>query len=364
MRRASGRVPALAVLAAVGVLAATSARADLVSAMADFKAGRYLEAAAELQAIVDRSPGDAYGYFLLGHCALRMGRPADAELQFRRALMLDATKAAYFQGLALAFSAEAKWGRAVQVANDGLVRAKDPAEQFGLLTARGVAWEALGRLGDAARDFEAAQRIRPESWILLHLGKAYFAIHEYDRAIVVLRDALEAAPDDPVALRLLIESLLQRAGAEPDPERKRVLYADALETAQELARLATGDPDVAHIAGRAALGAGKLELAENLFHYVLALEPRQCYAMINLGRTYIALTRWDDAEAILRQAAACAPRLPVVFETLGSLYMSRGLTREAAAMFQRAEQIDPSRSDPLYPGTRPPPPTISVGNPR
>jgi Flp pilus assembly protein TadD len=65
---------ALAVVA-LAASVARPARADLPKALADFKAGRYMEATAELQTILDRSPGDAYAYFLLGHCLLRMQRP-------------------------------------------------------------------------------------------------------------------------------------------------------------------------------------------------------------------------------------------------------------------------------------------------
>ena len=63
-RKSACAAMALALIAASSSL---PARADAEEALADFKAGRYLEAAAEIQAVVDRSPGYAYGYFLLGH---------------------------------------------------------------------------------------------------------------------------------------------------------------------------------------------------------------------------------------------------------------------------------------------------------
>jgi cytochrome c-type biogenesis protein CcmH/NrfG len=76
--------------------------------------------------------------------------------------------------------------------------------------------------------------------------------------------------------------------------------------------------------------------------------------MVNLGRTYIALGRWNDAEAALVKAAACAPRMAVVFETLGDLYMRRGLPEQAVDAYGRAETLEPEPSVP----------TIPVRNPR
>src|SRR6185436_11538987 len=113
-------------VALLGVAIARPVRADVPKALSDFKAGRYMEAAAELQALLDRSPGDAYAYFLLGHCLLRMQHPDDAEKQFKRAIEIDPTKPEYFQGLALALKTSADWQHAIQTASDGLTRAADP----------------------------------------------------------------------------------------------------------------------------------------------------------------------------------------------------------------------------------------------
>src|SRR5262249_50030835 len=101
------------------------------------------------------------------------------------------------------------------------------------------------------------------------------------------------------------------------------------------------DAEAVYLVGRAALGAGQLEQAERLFLHVLSLDPRQCYAMVNLGRTYMALARWSEAEGYLRQASACAPRLAVVYETIGDLYIKTGMPQQAAVAYRRAEEIEP-----------------------
>ncbi len=335
-RTLSGAVACVAL-----VLAWSGARAGIDKAVADYKAGRTLEAAAQLQSIVDRDPGYAYGHFLLGHCLLKMLHPSEAEAAFRRALSIDPTRAEYYQGLALALKAQADWSHAVQAASEGLQRVQDPRERYALLALRGYAWGALERWEEAAHDLEAARRIRPEPWVCLLLGKAYVALQDFPDAVAPLQQALQATPDDPLILRLLADCLVRAAGDETIPQRKRTLYTEALTYAQRLAATRPDDVEAVHLLGRAALGAGQLAQAERVFLHVLSLEPRQCYAMVNLGRTYMALARWSEAETFLRQAAACAPRLAVVFETIGDLYMKTGMPQQAAVAYRHAGEIEP-----------------------
>jgi tetratricopeptide (TPR) repeat protein len=355
-------VVAVFLLAACG----TAARADAAKAFADYKAGRYLEAAAEMQAVVDRSPGYAYGYLLLGHCMLKTKQPRQAGAYFRRALELDPTRPEYYQGLALAMRAEANWRLVVSVTTDGLQHARDDETRFAFLKLRGYAFGTLQAWNLAVRDLEAARRIHPEPSVLVLLGKAYFAMGENGSAVLPLQIVLQSAPDQPSVIRLLAECYLRLAAGQRDPSRKVAYYVKSLEYAQNLSALTPNDMEAVNLVGRAALGAGRLDQAERVFLHVLNRDPRQCYAMVNLGRTYFAAERWTDAEVVLRRAAACAPRMAAVYETLGELYLKRGQPQEAAAAFRRAEEIEPTEPDPVpfpaEPGDSPG--TINVSGPR
>ena len=356
MTRRSARVASA--LALIASLCALPARGDAQGALAAYKAGRYLDAAAEIQAVVDQSPGYPYGYFLLGHCMLKMRRTGEAELQFWRALRLDPSRAEYYHGFALALYASGNWPLMIRAADEGLKHAPDPRTRWALLVLRGYASGALRRWNDAVRDLELAQRIHSEPSLLVLLGKARFATGAYTDAVVPLRQVLQIAPDDPVVLRLLAECFLRMAPSEQDAVRRRFDYLQSMAYAQRLASVTPDDLDAVHLVGRAALGAGRLDQAENVFRHVLAVNPRQCYAMANLGRTYMAAARWAEAEAYLRNASACAPRLTTVYESLGDLYLELGKPQEAAAAFRRAEEIEPTR------GGADPPGSIPVFQPR
>ena len=348
-----GKARAVSALALFACIASLPVRADEKEALAAYKAGRYLDAVAEIQAVVDQSPGYDWGYFLLGHCMLKMRRVGEAELQFRRALRLDPARAEYYQGLALAFAASGNWPLMIRATDEGLIRVQDPRTRYALFALRGYASGALRRWNDAVRDLEAAQRIRSEPWLLVFLGKARFATGSYAAAVVPLRQALQIAPDDPVPLRLLAECYLRLAADENDAVRKRFDYLQSLTYAQRLASLTPDDLDAVHLVGRAALGAGRLDQAANIFRHVLSINPRQCYALANLGRTYMATARWAEAEAYLRNASACAPRMTTVFESLGELYLELGRPQEAAEAFRRVEEIEPKRRGTDLPGVMP-----------
>jgi tetratricopeptide (TPR) repeat protein len=361
------RVPPVARVVALLIgVAWLPVRADVDKAHADFKAGRYLDAAAEMQAVVDRSPGYDYGYFFIGHCMLKMGHAPEAEVQFRRAIDIKPSRSEYYQGLAMALKAEADWARTIQATTEGLARGQDTPSRYALLKLRGYAYGALQRWERAVQDLEAARRIKQEPSVLLMLGKAYFSNGDFAAAVPPLLAGLSYAPEDATVLRLLAESYLRVAASDHNPTRKRLEYVESLGYAQRLTSIVPSDLDAIALIGRAALGAGRLAQAESVFLHVLQHDPRKCYAMVNLGRTYFAAERWTEAEAFLRKAAACAPRMAEVYETLGELYLKRGLTQAAADAFRRAEEIDPTDRNPRAFGAERhnPPGSIPVSGPR
>jgi tetratricopeptide (TPR) repeat protein len=266
---------------------------------------------------------------------------------------LDPTPAAYYDGLALALAAAGNWPHAIRAVSDGLARTEDPRVRYSLLAFRGYAFCALRRWSDAITDLEAARRIRSEAWLLALLGRARFATGDYAEAVIPLRQVLRVAPEDRVVLRLLAESFLRLAAAEPDAARKRLDYLQSRTYSQRLATLTPNDLAAMHLVGRAALGAGSLSEAESVFRQVLSINPRHCYALANLGRTFMAAARLAEAEAYLHNAATCAPRLAAVWESLGEVYLALGKPQDAADAFRRVEEIEPSQAASEFPSTIP-----------
>ena len=362
----SGRLArAIVVVLALAAAGRAAHALDPQDALDDFKVGRYLEAVTKFQALVDRFPGYSYGFFMLGHCKLKMHEPLRAEALFRHAIELDPTRPLYYMGLAMALADETSWARTIQALTDGLGHAEDARTRYNLLLLRAEAWHALQRWDQVVADLEVARRIHQDPAVFALLGKAYFGNGDAKAAIPPLLFALQTAPDDAGVLRVLSESYIRVGAAEPDLVKKRLAYTQALDYAQRLAALTPDDLEVKHLVGRAALGAGRLAQAETIFLHVLEVEPRQCYAMINLGRTLFAARKYREAEAWLLRAEGCAPREAIVYETLGELYLKQGMTDEAAAAFRRADDLSPDDRSPMVGKPRPPRDgTISVSAPR
>ncbi len=329
-----------AVLAAL--IAVAPARADFDRAVGYFKGAKYVEAAAEFQSLVDRQPDYAYGRFMLGHCLLKMRRPADAEAWFRGALAADATRADFHYGLALALRAQGNLAAAADTLSRAASCARTPREKLAVFALRGRLLAALGRWPESALDLEVARGIRPEPDDLTLLGHAYFASGRPDLALGVLVDAVRRFPAEPEPYRLAGEALIRLGEAAVETERKDAFYGDALRLAVAYRRIRPDDPEAVGLLGRALLGARRFSDAEAALASYLGAVPGQCYAMVDLGRAYVGGGKWAPAEAVLLRAKQCAPKLAAVWQTLGAAYLYQQRPSDALAAFRQAEQLESS----------------------
>lgn len=344
-RRARGRLRAAAsvviALAALG-LASGAAAGEFEEAMGAFKAGRFHEAAAAFQALVDRTPGYDFGLFMLGHCYLKTDQAASAEPLFRRALEIRGERVDYLHGLAVALTAQRKY----QPALDLLLRADplvvDARSGFSVNSLAGHCLASMGRWEEAEFHFERAVGFRIDRDMLVSLGKVRLNLGKHDRAAAALQEALKLDPDDPEALLTLAESWIRKAAGMQDPARRREAYASALAAAQRLASRRPGDPRVIDALGRAALGAGRQDLAETAFRQALVLRPGSCATMINLSRVSVSRREWDEAERRLREAERCAPQSPTLYLAFGYVLFQKGRFQEALDAYRRAEALEPS----------------------
>jgi tetratricopeptide (TPR) repeat protein len=333
----------LAPLALLLVLAAAPvALADYEQALSYFKAGKYVEAAAEFQALVDQSPSYDYGYYLLGLSFMQMGKPQDAEQNFQKAIELNGEKFEFHHGLAQAYFQTKQYGKSIAALKTAEGLAADGNQQFALYKLRGFSYIGLEKWPDAIEDLDRAKAIESSPAILDRLGQAYYALNHYDKAAPVLREALKAAPDNVANLTRLTNTLMSLGAETRDEGRKKAYYQEALDVAERFQKADPGNAEAHNLVGRAALGAKDYGKAEQAFKRVLAQKSDQCYAMVNLGKTYIATENWTDAESILTDAARCAPRLPVIYESLGYSLQKQKRLAEAIETYKKATSIKPS----------------------
>jgi tetratricopeptide (TPR) repeat protein len=322
------------------MLAAAPAAADAEQAMRAFKAGKYVEASAMYQALVDESPGSAYGYYMLGNCLLKMREPVHAERSFRDAIARNGERFEYHHGLANALLAQGSYAEAIDAlsAAEPLVQRQ---QRFAFHALRGACLGAIKQWQQAARDLEIAATLRPEKVVLDQLGKAEAALGRYDRAAQALRVSAARDPSDAGVQRLLAESLVRVAPRIVDPLAKRALYVEAVRAAEAVVA-ASPSAEGVDLLGRASLGAADYERAVRAFRAVLEADPGNCLARLNLASAEIGAKLLAQAETSLHEAKRCPQTAANAYLRLGWLYLARGRPREALDAYQRSEGIEPT----------------------
>jgi tetratricopeptide (TPR) repeat protein len=336
---------AIAALLALVFAPAVWANDSLNQGLSHFKSGKYAEAAAEFQTLVDSSPSYDYGYFMLGLSLLKMGKFKEADENIVKAIGLNGDKFEYHNGLATVYFTQKNYAKAISALKTAEPLASNDQYKFALFSMRGNCYAALEKWADAVDDLEKAKAINSgQASVLVTLGQSYYKLGYFGKAAAVFREAVKAVPSDTSTLLLLAESLIN-LGAEAKTETEKAsLYKEAEGYAQKLEKAKPGNYESSNLVGRAALGSQDYPTAVKAFRGVLAQKPDYCYAMANLGKTYIAMQNWGDAEQILKEASTCAPRMSVVYESLGFALQKQGRLSEAIDAYQRAYELKPSET--------------------
>jgi len=339
------RILALGALLAVALAPAVQANDALNQGLSNFKAGKYAEAAAEFQNLVDGSPNYDYGYFMLGLSLLKMGKYDEAKENIEKAIGLNGDKFEYHNALATDYFTKKDYPTAVQSLKTAEPLATENNQKFALYSTRGGCYAAMGKWAEAVDDLEKARKINGQkSSVLVTLGQSYYKLGHFDKAVPVFREAVKLVPNDTSTVQLLSESLINLGAEATSDSPKDAMYAEALGYAEKFLRAEPSNYEAANLVGRAALGASDYAKAEQAFRKVLAQKSDYCYAMVNLGKTYIAEERWAEAEDILNDAAKCAPRMSVVYESLGFSLQKQGRLQDAINAYEKSYEIKPSES--------------------
>jgi tetratricopeptide (TPR) repeat protein len=80
---------------------------------------------------------------------------------------------------------------------------------------------------------------------------------------------------------------------------------------------------------------GSWALAASEFEMAIEINPWEPMFKANLARAFVALGRYEDAEAMAKAALARKPRLPLAFHALGLVSEVRGHYAKAAGWYRR-----------------------------
>jgi len=227
----------------------------------------------------------------------------------------------------------ASWGRA-DVSRSQELR----ASVFRDLT-DGIQAYKEGRPKDAIPLLERAADIALNSFRAYHyLGLAYYADHQYRKALEPLEVAIEL---DPVSLpaHVALGDCHLKLG---DPEEALAEYHRTLTLQADYAPALDG-------LARTAEASGDIDKAIENYRKAIALNPGFPDASLNLGDLYLREGRNQEATRLFLDAIRVRPDFAAAYNRLGVAYARQKLSNEAIAALRHAAELE--RGNPWHPVT-------------
>lgn len=234
---------------------------------------------------------------------------------------------------------------------------------------RGLALAALGRLEEAAADYERALALKPDYVeALSNLGNLRLAQHRADEAIACHKRALAHNPDYAEA-QMNLGNALRAQGRLGEAiaryERAVALrpdYADALSNLGNALRESgdldraiaayeralAGNPDFVEALanlGSALQEAGQVEAAKARLERAVTLRPDHVEAQNGLGVALGKLGQADEAIACFRRGLAAKPDHVELLNNLAVALQNRGAFDEAIEHYRRALALKPDYTE-------------------
>ncbi len=312
----------IAVVVLLGILSISvlAAMFDWERAVSLYKQGQFREAITEFQKVLAEYPdhSDSWKFIGLSYYQLKEYQSAVEPLDKALALKRKENRVDpdLYRALGQSYLALNKYDIALPHLEALAKIQANVAVNFHLL---GVAYSNLNRPEEAATAFSKASKLDPkdgDSWY--YMGVQQFRGGKYDEAIVSLRNGLIAEPKNTEMLGLLAESMLRQAANQTDERKANAAFEEVVRVATTLKTL---KDDAA---------------AEEL-----------------LGRAYLALKKYSQAEAAL--AKALAQTLEATKQPAAALYFNLGFALaqtkswpRAVEMFTNADRLNPGDVNTLY----------------
>jgi tetratricopeptide (TPR) repeat protein len=338
-----------------------------------FSQGRYQEALAEYQRLVEMRPDDADTYLRMAVIYRRLQRLDDAERQILLARQRAPGNLEVIYNEATLYEEQGRFEDAIRVASDAVaaVRARTEATP-GRLRNLAILYQLLGRLHQSAGNYSAAvssfqelQRLGPEEDLRARLLiiDSYRAARNLPSAFEEARKALATYPNDrglrnnqaqlyggngqPELASQSLHALLNRTPADLEIhinvaqvylENRRYAEAEeAIRSAERLAPNASAQETIGFLRGSLYERQEQYDQAEQAFQGVLAANPRNS-AVLNYYGYMLADQgmRLDEAVAFIGRALAEEPANASYLDSMGWAYFKQNRLAEAEAYLRKA----------------------------
>jgi tetratricopeptide (TPR) repeat protein len=304
-------------------------RARLLNARALSDSGNFKQASAELTRLMQDNPRDSEAQFQLGVLAIMEGKPKDA-IPILSKFQGDPRAVA---GLATAYTYERQLDKAKEVVYAGLKKWPDSP----ILIEKSASLQAVsGNYDGAITQFQQLLDKEPKSVDLRRrMGDVYTLKGDQDKAIAFYQQANELAPGD-LNIALTLADALARAGRNAEAKKRYEgivkLHPENFTALNNLAYLLADT-------------GGDLDEALRLAQQALAKAPNQAAFMDTVGYIYLKKGLGDSAVQTFTSLVRKNPHVPAYRYHLGMALLAKGDKLAAKKALQAALDDRPSPQD-------------------
>ncbi|MGQ9630968.1 MAG: tetratricopeptide repeat protein [bacterium] len=250
-------------------------------------AGRYEEAASELEKAIAENPNAALAYRWLVKTYGAMGRGEEILDRFRELSRANPGSATYHYALGAALHQMQMYDEALEEFKKALELDPNLVEAHNDLADTYSFGKNMP--GEAVAEYERALKLRPDFWVTYNnLGVTYEKLDRYDEALRELKRSLELKPGSK-----LVQNNLQRL--------------ETILKNREAVEKNPGDLEARMNLARAYEGAGKFEDAIREYREAISLNAEYELAYLQLGFLHYRLNELSKAQPLLKRAFELNP---------------------------------------------------------
>lgn len=203
--------------------------------------------------------------------------------------------------------------------------------------ARGLTFEAEGKLEDAVNSFKKAREVGPK-FIKAHekLAELYEKLGKSNEMVSVLKEAVKVSPKNPDRQTRLGKALLSEGRVQ---EAKKAFNQAILQDPD--------NPDRMTAIGEAYLANGLAQEAEKAFKASIQNNPHNVFVYNRLGIAFRRQKKFDEAILLYQKALTIDPEEQNLYYNLARAYLGAGLKPQAEQTIKKALQINPDFKEAL-----------------